>query len=85
MVVKYHLSNIREFLFKGFSFQELRTLCFDSTAFRAVYERIAPSDGKQEIVADLLEYAEKTSQIETLLSVARQMNATRYEQHKPYY
>jgi hypothetical protein len=81
----YHYSNIRKLLTLGFSDDELRALCFDVPGLRPVYEDLAANTGKSEIVAKLLEHAEKTLQIDTLLALARELNPARYKEHQPYY
>ena len=81
----YHIANIRALLIKGFDDEELRTLCFDVPEFRPVYEQLAQSSSKTQIVARLLEYAERQMQIDTLLALAQTLNPTRYDMHGPYY
>jgi uncharacterized protein YjbI with pentapeptide repeats len=81
----YHLANIRELLTKSFNDAELRILCFDVPDFQPVYHELAQNTGKAEIVAKLLEHAEKNLQIDTLLALARDHNLARYEEHGPYY
>jgi hypothetical protein len=80
----YHLANIRELLTQGFDDEELRALCFDVPDFRPVYDRLAKNSGKDEIVARLLEHAEKWLVIDKLLGLAKAHNAARYEAHGPY-
>lgn len=81
----YHLANVRELLLKGFSEEELRAVCFDVPDFRPVYDQLARNTGKTEIVAKLLEHAEKTLQIDILLALAKDRNPARYKKHQPYY
>jgi|GEM_PF-5531554 len=81
----YNLPNIRELLTNGFTDAELRALCFDLPGFRPVYDQLAQNTGTAEIVAKLLEHAEKTLQLNTLLAIAREHNPARYEKHQPYY
>jgi hypothetical protein len=81
----YILANIRELLTQGFSDAELRALCFELPGFRPVYDQLAQNTGTAEIVAKLLEHAERTLQLNTLLAIARERNPARYEKHQPYY
>jgi hypothetical protein len=81
----YNYSNIRKLLSKGFSEEELRTLCFDVPGLRAVQHEISRGYSKSEIIAKLLEHAERTMQIDTLLAILREQNPVRYDKHQPYY
>ncbi|GIK41028.1 MAG: hypothetical protein BroJett011_48610 [Chloroflexota bacterium] len=85
MTKYYNLKNIRALLINGFSDEELRRLCFDETKFRPVYEQLAMNTGKAEIVDRLIEYANRTLQFETLLTLARKYNPARFKEHQPYY
>lgn len=80
----YNLTNIRELLIQGFNDSELRALCFDMPNFRPVYHELGNNTGKAEIVAKLLEHADKTMQLDTLLDLARERNPARYQRHGPY-
>jgi hypothetical protein len=81
----YHLANIRELLIEGFDDRDLRRLCYDVPDLRPVYNELAQSTGKAEIVDELLVYAEKQLLVDTLLALARHRNPARYDQHGPYY
>lgn len=81
----YHLANVRDLLINGFDDRDLRRLCYDVPDFRPVYNRLARNTGKAQIVDELIEYSEKTLQIDTLLALARERNPARYEEHSPYY
>lgn len=81
----YHLANIRDFLINGFSDLDLRRLCYDVPDFRPVYNELARGTGKAQIADELIEYAEKTLQVDTLLALAKERNPARYEEHGPYY
>ena len=52
----YNLASIRRLLTKGFSDEELRALCFDVPLFKPVYEQLASSSTKAEIVTKLLDH-----------------------------
>jgi len=80
----YHLKNIRALLTSGFSDAELRELCFDTPALRPVYDQFGASTGKAEMAAVLLEYADRTLQLDLLLSLLKERNPARYERHQPY-
>lgn len=80
----YNLTNIRELLIQGFDDGELRALCFDMPNFRPVYHQLGINTGKAEIVAKLLEHADKTMQLDTLLKLTQERNPARYRRHGPY-
>lgn len=82
---RYDLASIRDLLLKGFDDLDLRRLCHDVPDFRPVYERLAQSTGKAQIVDELITYAERTMQLETLLALAKERNRARYDLHGPYY
>jgi hypothetical protein len=84
VLTQYHLSNIRRLLIEGFSDNDLRYLAFDNPNFRPVYDQISPSSGKSDIISRLLEYAERTMQIDILLEEAKRRNPARYAAHQPY-
>lgn len=81
----YHLASIRDLLINGFDDMDLRQLCHDVPDFRPVYERLARSTGKAQIVDELITYAVRTMQVETLLALAKERNPARYDLHGPYY
>ncbi|GIK42500.1 MAG: hypothetical protein BroJett011_63330 [Chloroflexota bacterium] len=81
----YRLENIRVLLNEGFTSEELRRLCHDVPNFREVYDKLAQSTGKAEIIDYLIEYANRKLQFEALLDWAKEHNPIRYEKHQPYY
>lgn len=81
---RYHLANIRDLLINGFNDLDLRRLCYDVPDFRPVYDELAQGTGKAEIVDRLIEYADRTVQLDALLALARERNPARYEMHGPY-
>ncbi|MCB0168106.1 MAG: AAA-like domain-containing protein [Anaerolineae bacterium] len=81
----YNLPKIRKLMTEGFTDDELRAFSFDTPAFRQVYEKLAQSTGKAEIVDHLLEHAERKVLLETLLFWAKENNPTRYEDYQPYF
>jgi CheY-like chemotaxis protein len=85
MSKQYRLTNIRALLTKGFTDGQLRDFCFDTLAFRPVYNRLNENTGKEEIVRQILSHAEQIIEIEFLLDWARQNNFAQYTQHQPYY
>jgi hypothetical protein len=80
----YNLNNIRQLLTKGFSDTELRDFCFDRPEFREVYDQLAETSGKTQIVARLIEHADQHLLFDTLLAWAKERNPTRYQRHRPY-
>lgn len=83
-MMTYILPNIRALLIEGFTDRELRRLCYDLPEFRPVYEELAQSSGKTEIVDRLIEYAEQKILLDTLLDLAQEQNPARYSHHQPY-
>ncbi len=82
MTTRHNSNKIRTLLIEGFSDDELRRLCFDE--FEPVFNQLARSTGKAEIVDLLLEYAKQKVQIETLLTWAKEHNAAKYQMYEPY-
>jgi uncharacterized protein YjbI with pentapeptide repeats len=50
-----------------------------------VYVRLPDTASRVQIADALVEYCEKTLQIDTLLALAKERNPARYELHSPYY
>lgn len=84
MSTRYNLKKIRVLLSEGFTDDQLRRLCYDEPDFRPVYERLAQSTGKVDIIDWLLEHAERTLQLDRLLAVVKEYNPAKYNQHQPY-
>ncbi|MEW5958142.1 MAG: response regulator [Chloroflexota bacterium] len=82
---RYHLKNIRALLSQGLTKDELRRLCYDTDAFRPVYDELTSRMSKARVIDKIVEYADQKLQLETLLRLARDYSGpARYEQHKPY-
>jgi Tol biopolymer transport system component len=81
----YNLSNVRALLTVGFTTEELRRLCYDTSYFRPVYEQLAENSSKTEIVDRLIEHTERKLQLDILLELVKQSNPAQYEQYQPYY
>jgi hypothetical protein len=84
MTKQYHLRNIRNLLTEGFTDEELRRFCYDMPEFRPVYDQLAQTSGKTEIIDRLIEYADRKLQVELLLALAKEQNPARYEEYRPY-
>lgn len=80
----YNFQNIRALLTDGFTDQQLRRLCYDAPNFRPVYDDLAQNSGKSEIIDRLIEYADRTLQVGTLLRLAKELNPAQYQRHQPY-
>ncbi len=80
----YNTKNIRTLLTAGFTGEELRRFCYDAAEFRPVYDQLAESSGKTEVVQRLVEYAERQLLLEQLLAWAKESNPARFKRHKPY-
>lgn len=80
----FYFSKIRTLLIEGFDIEELRRFCHDYPSFRVVYHQLSPQMGQDQVIDRLIEYAEHTLQIETLLDWAKVCNPARYEKHGPY-
>ncbi|MBE7468275.1 MAG: HEAT repeat domain-containing protein [Anaerolineales bacterium] len=82
---QYRFKNIRALLTEGFPDEDLRLkVCYDEPAFRPVYNQLSREMGKDLIIDRLIEYACQNSLLDSLLSLLRDLNPARYEQHQPY-
>ncbi|MCB9109354.1 MAG: AAA-like domain-containing protein [Anaerolineales bacterium] len=81
----YNLPKIRKLLTEGFTDDELRNFSFDTPDFRPVYDKLAQSTGKADIIGHLLEHAEQKVLLEALLAWAKEHNPTRFEAYQPYF
>jgi CheY-like chemotaxis protein len=84
MTKRYRWHNIRALLTAGFTDKELRRFCFDEPAFRSVYDQLSQRASKDEIIDRILEHADRTLEIKTLLTWTNEKNPARYERHQPY-
>lgn len=85
MIERYNLQNIRAFLSKGLTDEELRCLCYDAPSFKGVYNQLGPDTSKAQVIQWLIEYADRNLQMELLLALAKEYNPARYERHQLYY
>lgn len=81
----YNLHNIRTLLTEGFSDEELRGFIYDEPALRPVYNKISEKTGKDELIQELIEYAEQKVLFDTVLAWAKKLSEAQYDKHKPYY
>lgn len=81
----YNTKNIRAFLLEGFTDEALRHLCYDNPPFRPVYEKFGSAMSKNQVIQELLDYAERRDLMETLLTITKEANPAKYEMHQPYY
>jgi CheY-like chemotaxis protein len=84
MAKRYYLAKIRALLTNGFSDTELRSFCFDQSEFRPVYEKLTANSFKDDIVGQMLEYADRTEKFESLLNWASKKNPIKFNSYKPY-
>ena len=80
----YNLADIRNLLTQGSNDRELRRLCFGLPNLRPVLDGLAQGTGKDQIVDELIEYAEKHVQMGELLALVQERNPERYDLHSPY-
>ena len=80
---RFNLNNIRKLLHRGFSREELVTICLENFGF--VYELITSNNTQLEIVDKLIEYTYRELQIFNLLEIARQAKPDIYDKFSPYY
>lgn len=81
----YNLKNIRNLLVAGFSEHDLRdTLCFYEASFRPLYDQLSQQADKETIIQQIIDYAVRHLEVDSLLDWARQNNPRRYERHGPY-
>jgi hypothetical protein len=81
----YNLKNIRTLLIKGFTAEELIRLCQESPDFRPVYEQFTQATSKDKIIDQLIDYADKKLQLDTLLALVQELNPPQFEEYQPYY
>lgn len=83
----YRLGNIHRLLTQEFSNDELYALWFDIPDLRSkITEYNFESTTKiTDIVANLIRLTEETSQIDTLLALAKERKPISYEKYQPYY
>ena len=81
----YILKNIRNLLSEGFSKEELIDLCFYEPKLKSICDQFDTNATKNEIMRQILDYAHQKLQIDTLLTVAKEANPSRYERHQPYF
>lgn len=81
----YNIPNIRAMLSNGFDAEALKRLCFDVPAFGPVFDELSLGMKKSVIIDCLLEYADRTQQMPTLLHEAEARNPSRFKHHLPYY
>lgn len=85
MSMQYNLTNIRNLLTQGFTDEDLRRLCYDSSDLRPVYDQLARNSGKAKIIDDLIEHADRMEQVGKLLTLAKEHNPIKYEKYQPYW
>lgn len=85
MSTEHNFNNIRTLLNEGFTSEEFRHLCTDVEGFRPAHSELPWNSGKAEIVARLIEYANRTLRLDELLAWAKELNPARYEKHHPYH
>lgn len=81
----YNLRNIWALLDEEFTQISLRQLCYDNPHFKPVYDQLLPSSNKEEVIYKLMNYADRTSQVESLLNWIKDHNLEVYITHQPYF
>ena len=76
----YDNDNIFDFLFSGFSREELLTLCFRN--FFPFYRDLSSDITKSKLVRDLIDYAIRQELIKPLLDAASKLNPNRYREYQ---
>lgn len=82
---EYDLEKIRTLLTAGFTYEELRQLCYDVPEFRPVYDELTQKMDKADFVIRLILYADRMSQLELILAWTKEHNPAAYEEYQPYY
>lgn len=85
MTIRYNTRNIRDFLTDGFSDGDLRRFCYYELDFRPVFNQLNQATGKDQIIDELIQYAEQKELIEMLLALSKKSNPASYAGHWPYY
>lgn len=84
MTTHYLLRNIRALLVEAFTDEELRRLCYDTAAFKPVYDQLRPNISKGQVIEQLLKYAGQRAQLEILLDLAERHHPANHEKYQPY-
>jgi hypothetical protein len=84
MTTHYLLRNIRALLAEAFTDEELRRLCYDTPAFKPVYDQLGPNISQGEVIEQFLKYAEHGAQLEILLDLAERHHPADYGKYQPY-
>jgi hypothetical protein len=71
MKKRYHLRKVYTLLVQGFTEAQLRDLCLNVPEFRPVYDQLPAEVNKDDIIRQLFEHAQKTSQFDLLLAWAK--------------
>ncbi len=80
----YHHSQIRKLLTDGFTPSELKTFAYDNDDFRPVYNKLTEESDKEKIIKELIDYADRQEQLDTLLAWAKETNPAKYNLYQPY-
>jgi hypothetical protein len=84
----YDKDNIFDFLYSGFSDEELRNLCFRTRGFEHFYHELSSDLKKSPLVRELVDYAIRQELIKPLLDAASKLNPNRYQTYqkdKPFF
>jgi hypothetical protein len=82
---RYDLSSIRNLLVKGYTFEQLISLCYDTDVLLPFYRQLTKYQSQRIRVIDaLLKYAEQKILPETLLVSLKKYDPVSYEQYQPY-
>ncbi|GJD22581.1 hypothetical protein RIVM261_075370 [Rivularia sp. IAM M-261] len=79
----FYLENIRTLLIRGFTREELVTICYEN--FISIYDTITLNNTQSEIVDKIIEYICRESQISNFLELTRERKPDIYNNFSPYY
>lgn len=81
----YNLRNIWALLDEEFTREALLRFSLNEPRFRPVYDQLLPNSDKEEVIYRLINHADRTSQIESLLNWTKEHSHTAYIAHQPYF
>jgi hypothetical protein len=81
---RYNTANIRNFLTRAFSADELRNLCYDDPELRPIIDRLSMAMGPAQIAAQIIEFCDRKMLFDRLLDLAQEGNPRQYYAYRPY-
>ncbi|MFN8454169.1 MAG: hypothetical protein U0401_05755 [Anaerolineae bacterium] len=83
--LEYHTANIRKLLQEAFTIEELLGFIQNSSDFKSVKLNLPHQASQNQIIPFLIEEAERTAAVETLLKSLKALKPAEYEHYQPYF